>query len=302
MAIPIYFTGPNNDARPQPGRAAGSLEFSDKEIFLIKTADGAVLRFAYRMQLVPGVHVLLTAITAEIGFQGKQLHHLPLGIAVDPECHVIDTDYQFPMGGLRQFILSGNLQLPLTRAALEAAERIREGEPPAFTIVLHGSAFVANKETGGYDLCRVDIAQPGPIQLRADRDVWQSQVRNASPMGSVLVEIPLAVTRDAPWDRVWARLDAASASLSQGGESGNKHCVIEVRQALDAWRKIDQFETTTTGGKQKDKGQRLRDVANALYHYFSLSAHGDEHQEEWTRAEAILALSSLCALLSARNP
>lgn len=301
VTIPLYFTGSDNEARPQPGRAAGSLDISEKEIVLIKTAGGALLRFTYRIQLVPGVHVSLSAITADVGFQGKQMHHVQLGTAVDPECRVIDTDYKFPLG-IRQSILRGTLQLSLTSAELETAERLREGGPATFTITLHGSALVANKETGGLDLCRVDIAHPGPIQLRADRDIWLSQVRSVSPMGSVLVEIPLATTRGAPWDSVWTRLDAASANLAQGGESGNKHCIIEARQALDAWRKIDGFETATTGGKQKDKGQRLRDVANALYHYFSLAAHSDEHQEDWTRADAVLALSSLCALLAARNP
>ena len=62
--IPLYFTGANNDARPQPGQPAGSVDLSEKDISLIKTAGGALLRFTYRMQLVPGVHVSLSAITA----------------------------------------------------------------------------------------------------------------------------------------------------------------------------------------------------------------------------------------------
>ena len=225
---------------------------------------------------------------------------MQLGIAIDPECHVIDTDYQFPIG-LRQFILQGTLQLPLTLGALAMVERLREGGPLIFTATLHGSAFVANKEAGGYNLCGLDAAQPGPLQLRADREIWQSQLRNVSPMGNVLVDIPLAATRTAPWDRVWAQVGAAETCLARGGESGNKHCIIDIRQALDAWRKVDQFAAATAGGKQKSKRQR-HDVANALYHYCSSAAHGDEHEEEWTRADAVLALSTLCALLSARNP
>ena len=167
---------------------------------------------------------------------------------------------------------------------------------------MHASVFVKNKRTGLYDACRLDTPQ-GPIQLSADRDIWQSQVRAVSPMGRVLVEIPLAVTRTAPWDRVWARLDAASTNLAQGGEMGCKNCVNEVRQALDAWRKIEGFNAgSSRGGLQKDKRERLHDAANALYHYCSLSAHGDEHQVTWTRADAVLALSSLSALLAARDP
>lgn len=98
------------------------------------------------------------------------------------------------------------------------------------------------------------------------------------------------------------RAKAAGIETMVGNHSFRATGITEARQALDAWRKIDGFETATTGGKQKDKGQRLRDVANALYHYFSLTAHSDEYQEDWTRADAVLALSSLCALLATRNP
>ena len=57
MAVPIYFTGPNNDARPVPGQAAGSFDFSEKEILLTRAAGGAMLRFRYRMQLGVGMHI-----------------------------------------------------------------------------------------------------------------------------------------------------------------------------------------------------------------------------------------------------
>lgn len=297
----VYFTGPDNDARPRSQQAAGSLNFPGNEISLSKTADGAMLRLGYVMHLVPGVHVSISGITGEIAFLRHQ-SALQLGIAFDPDCYVVDTDHQF-QGGARQSIIRGQLRLPLTLGALEAAERFRDGAPPEFAITLRATAFVGNKETERFDACRLDFAPIGPIQLHADRDTWQRQIRNVSPMGSVLAEIPLAVTREAPWDRVWARLDAASANLAHGGESGSKNCVSEIRQALEAWRAIDGFNARLSPAeRQKDKRQRLFDVASALQHYCSLSVHADEHQTEWNRADAIMALSTLCALLSARNP
>ncbi|MBW4091858.1 MAG: hypothetical protein HIU82_12245 [Proteobacteria bacterium] len=256
---------------------------------------------SYVMHLDRGVRVTISGITAEIACRGKHPAPLPLGIATDPDCYVIDTDHEFA-GGQRQFIIRGHLRLPLTFAALEAAERCRDGEPPDFAISMHASAFAEDKQTGRYDACRLDLNEPGPILIDVDRDTWHGQIRNVSPMGSVLVEIPLVVSRNAPWDKVWARLNAAAAGLAQGGESGNKSCVNEVRQALDAWRKIDGFEASSRGGTAKGKRQRLYDSANALYHYCSLSVHADEHVESWTRADAVLALSTLCALLSARDP
>lgn len=299
--IPVYFIGTDNDARPQSGQAAGNLAFPEKEVSLLKTADGAILRLGYVAHLFPGVCVSLSSITGDIAFCGRK-SILHLGFVFDPICYVIDTDKEF-ICKTHQSVIRGRLQLSLTLAALEAIERLRAGTSPEFTIALHASAFVLNKQTGLYDACRLQAGQLGGIQVHADRDIWQSQVRNVSPIGSVLVEIPLAANRAAPWDRVWARIDAAAANLAQGGESGSKNCVSEIRQALDAWRKIDGFEAgVSPAGKQKGKRERLHDTANALYHYCSLSVHADEHQTDWTRADAILALSTLCALLSARNP
>jgi hypothetical protein len=299
--IPFYFTAHDNQARPQPGRAAGSFALSDRDFTLSKTAGGALLRLGYAIHLLPGVHVSLSGLTADVLFHGKPQVDLPLGLAGDPACHVIDTDHEFPIG-VRQFIIQGHLRLPLTFDALEAIERFRDGGVPEIAVTMNATAFVKNKATGHYEACRLDFASPSPVRHALQRDAWLTQMRNAAQVGSVLVEIPLAVTRQPPWDRVWARLDAATADLGQGGESGNKNCVHEVRQALDAWRKIDGIEAGSKGGKEKDKRQRLHGVANALYHYCSLSAHADEHDTDWSRADAILALATLCGLLSARDP
>jgi hypothetical protein len=298
---PIYFTAHDNQARPTAAQAAGTFSLADRDFTLSKTAGGALLRLGYSMHLVPGVHVSLSGITAEFFFHGKHQPELPLGLATDPTCYVIDADHEF-RGGVRQFIIQGHLRLPLGLEALEAIERHRDGEVPEIAVVMNATAFVKNKEAGHYEACKLDFASPGPIRHQLQRDAWLIQIRNVAKVGSVLVEIPLAVTRQPPWDRVWARLDAAAANLALGGESGNKSCVNEVRQALDIWRKIDGFEAGSKGGKGKDQRQRLYDIANALYHYCGLSAHADEHDTNWNRADAILSLSVLCGLLSARAP
>jgi hypothetical protein len=288
------------DNNLRPGGPAGQISFSDR-VSLVRTADGAMLRLGYIMALSSDLEISISGITGEIGFVTKH-SLLALGVAVDPRCHVIHTGYKFPIG-LAESTISGYLLLPLSLAALEAMERLREGGQPKFTIILHGSVFVRDEQTKLYDACRlqVDGSSDFPVQLTLDRDNWIQQMRNVSPMGSVLVEIPLAVTREAPWDRVWTRLDAASAHLAQGGENGCKTCVGEIRQALDAWRNIDDFRRPPAD-KEKDKQQRLHDIANALFHYCSLSVHADEHQSDWTRADAILAVATLSALLSVRNP
>lgn len=301
MQQPIYFVSYDNMSRPPPSQAVGNLIVSGREVSLVAVAGGAELRLGYTINLVPGLRLSISSITAEIGIAG-QPSPIRLGVAIDPLSHVIDTDYIFPLGQKHTMIRS-NVGLLLSLASLEAIERIRAFQAPEFTLLLHGTAMVHENATGHDHICCLQVGSGMPIQFHADRDIWVQHVRNVSPVGSVLVEIPLPVTRGEPWNRVWKALDNASRNLAQGGEMGCKNCVIEVRQALDAWRSIESFEA---GGpqarKKQDKRQRLHDAASALFHYCSLSVHGDEHQTDWTRADAVLALSTLCALLSARDP
>ena len=300
----LFFTGYDNTTRPSHNQAAGTISFSDKQVCLFRTAGGAMLRLNYSMNLYPDLHISVSGITGEIGLVAKQ-SHLSLGIAIDPQCYVIHTGYKFQYGA--QLEIKGNLQLPLSFAALEALERLRQGDSPEFTVVLHGSVFVHNEQTKLYDVCRlqVDGSSEKPVHFRVDRDNWIQQMRNVSPMGSVLVEIPLAVERADPWCSVWERIENASANLAQGGDMGYKNCVIQVRQAIEEWRNIDDFKAGSSKDKdrnKKNKEERLFDMANDLFHYCSLSVHADEHRSSWTRSDAILALASICALLSVRNP
>jgi hypothetical protein len=297
MQQPIYFVSYDNVSRPPPSQAVGNLIVSGREVSLVAVAGGAELRLGYTMNLAPGLRLSISSIAA-----ARQQTAIRLGVAVDPLSHVIDTDYVFPHGQKHTMIRS-NVRLPLSLASLEAIERIRAFQAPEFTLLLHGTAMVHENATGLDHICCLQVGSDMPIQFYADRDIWVQHVRNVSPVGSVLVEIPLAVTRAEPWNRVWKALDNAASNLAQGGEMGCKNCVIEVRQALDAWRSIESFEAAASQARRKlDKRQRLHDAASALFHYCSLSVHGDEHQTDWTRADAVLALSTLCALLSARDP
>ena len=299
----LYFTGYDNNSRPFPNQVAGHIDFPVQRVFLVRTADGAMLRLDYSITLAPGLCVSVSGITGEIGVMANQ-SRLALGVAIDPQCHVIHTGYKFP-NGVAQSTIKGHLQIPLSLAALEAMERLRQGSSPEFTVVMHGSVLVYDEQTKQYDLCRFQVNgnSHDAVHFRADRDNWIQQVRNVSPMGSVLVEIPLAIDRTAPWNQVWERLESASANLAQGGEMGCKNCVSEVRQAIETWKQIDDFPTgVPENEKQKNKDQRLFDLAKTLFHYCSLSVHADEHRASWSRADAILALTTLRALLSVRNP
>lgn len=298
----VYFIGYDNYSRPFPNQAAGHIDFPGQRVSLSRTADGAMLRLDYSITLAPGLCISVSGITGEIGFTANQ-SCLALGVALDPHCHVVHTGYKFATGAT-QSTVQGYLQVPLSLTALEAVERLRQDIPPEFTVVMHGSVLVYDEQTNLYDACRFQVNGNSydAVRFRADRDNWVRQVRNVSPMGSVLVEIPLAIDRSAPWNQVWKHLESAAEGLAQGGEMGSKHCISEVRQAIESWRQIEKFPTLGPKDRQQNKQQRLLGVADSLFHYCSLSVHADEHRASWSRADAILALTILRALLSARNP
>jgi hypothetical protein len=300
----VHFTAYDLKGRPQDDGPVGAIHFLSEMVRLEKVTGGALLLIEYTTHLNSGLYASINNITGEIYFQGRQSAPTGLGLAVDPETHILNTGYKFPQGSVES-AFTGRLLLPLSPAALEAIERLRDGGPAEFRLTMRGSAFVFNALERTWDACmlQVDGGMTQAARVSVDRDYWSQQVRGVSPLGSVLVEIPLAVTRDAPWKAVWDRLDEASAHLAQGGEMGWEGCIAKIRQALELRAEI---ENVAPGPERADRDQdrigRLDGLAKALFHYCSLAVHTDKHLTRWTRADAILAFSAFCALLAARDP
>ena len=296
----LFFTAYDNAARPLNGVPAGNVNFLPEGVRLEKAVGGAVLYLGYQINFAPEINVSIFNITGEIHFVGAQSSSA-LGLGVTPDNHVINSDHKFPALGQAQSIVRGSLQLSLNTASMEAIERLRGGTEPKFRIVFRGSALVYNQKAQAWDTCRLEVV-PDAFELRVSRDLWIQQIRNVSPMGSVLVEIPLAVERIAPWDAVWQEADKAAASLAQGGEAGWESCVMKVRLALERMIAIDEAPGQQQKGRDQNQFQRRREIAKALHIYCSLWVHVDNEKTVCTRADAVLALSTLCALLSSRDP
>ncbi len=300
----VHLIGYDLDTRPRGRLAAGFISLAPEMVLLEKIAGGVSLNVGYTVHLNPELCVSISNVTGELHFQGRQPSSVALGIAMDPECHVINTGYQFPHGQ-RESAFRGSMRLPLGLAGLEIMERLRDGGPAEFRLTMRGSAFVFNTADKSWDACmfQVDGGAALSAQVQVNRDHWSQQVRNVSPMGSVLVEIPLAVTLDAPWSGIWDQLDKASTHLAQGGESGWEGCIAKVRQALELRAKLDNVPPALAkAGREQDRMERLNEIAKALFHYCSLALHTDKHVTRWTRADAILAFSTLCAVLAAHDP
>jgi hypothetical protein len=226
---------------------------------------------------------------------------IALGLALNPDNHIINSDHKFPGLGQAQSSIMGSLQLPLNFASVEAIENLRNGNEAKFRIVFRGSALVFNKQENFWDACALQVI-PDAIELSVSRDHWVRQIRNASALGSVLVEIPLTLERKAPWDVVWQEADKAAASLAQGGEAGWESCVMKVRVALERMIAIDEMPGQQKRSRDQNQFERRIEIAKSLLAYCSLWVHVDNEKQVCTRADATLALSTLCALLASRNP
>ena len=116
---------------------------------------------------------------------------------------------------------------------------------------------------------------------------------------NVFVEIPLPRSPQAPWDEVWANLVAARNHFEQGGSTGWTSCVLAIRQALEKWRDIEQPNTGAGDPKNRSKRERLNNLRLALHQCTHVWIHKDD---EASRDDAVLMLSTLSALLAERKP
>lgn len=298
---PVHFVAYDLASRPQGNSSAGVILFPPDMVRLEKMAGGVSLNVGYTIQLNPDTCASINSITADLYFQGKQPAPTPLGVAADPESHVIHTGYKFPQGGVNN-VIQGCLRLPLNLAGLETIERLRDGEQADFRLTMRGSALILDSTEKTWDAClfQVDGGVPMSVKVQVSRDLWTPQVRVVSPMGSVLVEVPLATNRSPPWNTVWEQLDKAAGHLAQGGEGGWEGCITKVRQALELRAQIEKIPPgSAKPDRDQDRRERLNGLAKALFHYSSLAAHADRHTTRWNRADAILAYSTLCAILAA---
>lgn len=188
-------------------------------------------------------------------------------------------------------------------------EKIREGKTPKISISLHGELSY---------LLKVDNLQR--LRLRSEsksfwlnptiefpKEIWIEQLKAMGTLENILIEVPLPSTPPSPWDEVWKALLEARQSFEQGGTTAWKNCIVSTRLALEKWQKIEK-EDMGAGWKApsvidrqaRTKEQRLDNIRWHILQYAHYSAHS--HADNWTRDDALLMLTTLCALLSKRNP
>jgi hypothetical protein len=125
-------------------------------------------------------------------------------------------------------------------------------------------------------------------------------LREVNLRDTVLVEIPFQSDPPSGWEAVWQALQDARDSFDTGGSTGWKNCVTAVRLALDEWRRIEPEDKGPADPQDRTKAHRTENLRWHLIQLAHYAAH--TRADEWTRDDALLALSTLSALLAVRRP
>ena len=185
-------------------------------------------------------------------------------------------------------------------------ERLRNGTEPVFQVTLSGDVRHVVGEPGR-EVCSIASRFHQPGEVRYSREAWTTMMKELNLGDVVLVEIPFSPDPPSGWVPVWDALKDARDSFEKGGTTGWKNCVASVRHALDEWRKIEAEDQGAGWQRPKQveleartKSQRL----DALRWHLIQCAHLAPHtaSRDWTREDAVFALSTLCALLDLRKP
>jgi len=182
-------------------------------------------------------------------------------------------------------------------------EKIRDGRQPKFEIRLTGELCFLLPTNHPYHSVRSEphrfSDRTGGLRVSYPKEVWVEMLRGLGIAENVLVEIPLPQSPPAPWDEVWANLVAARKHFEQGGTTGWSSCILAVRQALEKWRDIEPPNMGPADPTKRSKKERLDNLRLALHQCTHVWIHKDE---EASRDDALLMLSTLSALLGERKP
>jgi hypothetical protein len=186
-------------------------------------------------------------------------------------------------------------------------ERMRAGKEPHFRFAVSGDIHHVFPGDGGKDLYSVPTVFYQWGEISYSRDTWLRTIKELSIQDFVVLEIPFLADPPNAWEPVWHALRDARDSFEKGGSTGWKNSVTSVRLALEEWQKIEKEDQGS--GWQRPPIQDLQNrtkeqrIDNIRWHLIQL-AHYAAHTraDEWTKDDALLALSTLCALIAVRKP
>jgi hypothetical protein len=194
-----------------------------------------------------------------------------------------------------------------TLPALAFYEKLRAGREPRFYLTISGDIRYILPGQAGREPCSVPhpFFQSGEVVY--SRDVWTKMLRDLNLGDAILLEIPFRSDPPSGWEAVWGALSDARDLFDKGGSTGWNGCVSQVRLALERWQEIEKEDQgpgwqrpQPSDLQSRTKSQRTDNLRWHLIQWAHLAPH--TKADEWTRDDAILALSTVRALLAVRNP
>jgi hypothetical protein len=182
---------------------------------------------------------------------------------------------------------------------LAVYEKLREGKVPQLHVNLEGELSYLLDIHPLHQVRSAPQEFYGHVTVTYHKELWVERLRAIGVLDNVLVEVPLPSSPPAPWDEVWQNLVSARTHFEQGGSTGWSSCILAVRQALEKWRDIEGVNTGPTDPTKRNKAERLNNLRQALHQCTHVWIHKDE---ESSRDDALLMLSTLSALLAERKP
>lgn len=280
----------------------GKLIFDESAAGLLRqparrTAEGFVmtiptsLHLEWSRELQPCV----SRIRARIQLEGDETD---LGIASDDTLHQAARPRS-----------ANNVELEWrgSFAVLELIEKRRKnGLSPRFLLQCSGEAFYS-KEVDGVPLRSVSTVFHGTARVQYPIDSWLQWMGALGRTANVLVEVPLPGVAPTGWDAIFESLEEARVAIGRGGETGWRGAIVAVRTALEKWDRLEKpqfgpgWAAPPVPEREKwTKEQRREALRWWLYQFCHLAAH--EQARRWAREDAVVALSVLASLVSARDP
>lgn len=198
-----------------------------------------------------------------------------------------------------------DIAVDLARAQLDVLERERDGRALALHLHLHGHVLRSNPEEFGPN-------DPASFWSDARYDVkradWVEVLEHWHYAQGFLVQVPGYDETDAAGMRKAQReLDSASQAILDGRY---REAVAACRDALEAaYGSNDgalhpELGYSVKNARQASKDARFWLVRQALWQLTHAAKHNDDVTQpiEWTRRDAVAALTVLAALLQQRPP
>lgn len=186
-------------------------------------------------------------------------------------------------------------------------EAKRRGKEPHFRMIVSGQIRYILPGEQGKEAISLPTMFSGQGDVGYSREVWTTMLRQLNLRDAVVVEIPFSSEPSTAWEAIWDALRDARNAFDKGGTTGWKSCVANVRHALELWQEAEPVNFGP--GWQRPKHDELRErnkdqrIDNLRWHLHQC-AHLAPHTkaDSWTREDALLALSTLAALLCVRDP